>query len=92
MKRVSRSFLLLVLTLLASLGIAPLARGQAGQPQVPVNISLNLVTAISANDVWAVGNGTDRTIRTILTLLSNTGMAANGRSFLVSERSRMRKS
>jgi hypothetical protein len=25
----------------------------------PINISLNSVTAISANDVWAVGNGTD---------------------------------
>jgi hypothetical protein len=45
--------------LLASLAVAPLARGQPSQPRVPVNISLNSVTAISANDVWAIGNGTD---------------------------------
>src|SRR6266496_1953391 len=55
----ARYLLAVALTLLASLAVAPLARGQPGQPQVPVNISLNSVTASSANDVWAIGNGTD---------------------------------
>ena len=55
----ARYLLAVTRTLLASLAFARLARGQAGQPQIPVNISLNSVTAISANDVWAVGDGTD---------------------------------
>jgi len=38
--------------------VAMLVTAKAAQ-DVPVNISLNAVVAISANDVWAMGNGTD---------------------------------
>jgi hypothetical protein len=57
----ARYLLAVALALPASLAVAPLARAQPAQPQVPVNIALNSVTAISANDVWAVGDGTDST-------------------------------
>ena len=56
---VARYLLAVALTVLALLAGAPLARGQASQLRVPVNISLNSVTVISADDVWAVGDGTD---------------------------------
>ena len=56
---VPRYFLAVALTLFASLGVSSIAKAEAGQPLVPVNISLNSVTAISSNDMWAIGNGTD---------------------------------
>ena len=54
-----RRFVGVHLTLLALVAIASFAQGQPGQPPVPVQISLNSVTAIAANDVWAVGDGID---------------------------------
>ncbi len=49
---------LLILTSLASIAVAGSVPTQSEAPAVPVAISLNSVTAISANDVWAMGNGT----------------------------------
>lgn len=50
---------ILILTSLASIALAGSVPTQSEAPAVPVAISLNSVTAISTNDVWAVGNGTD---------------------------------
>lgn len=50
---------ILILTSLASIALAGSVPTQSGALAVPVNISLNSVTAISADDVWAVSNGTD---------------------------------
>src|SRR5882724_8791793 len=54
-----RYFPVIILTSLASIAVAAPVAAQSESPTVPVAISLNSVTAISANDVWAVGNGTD---------------------------------
>src|SRR5689334_2254950 len=54
-KAAGRMALAFVAGFIATATLLTTARAQSA----PVNISLNAVVAISANDVWAGGNGTD---------------------------------